>query len=89
VNLSEVALAAAITVSISGVSYVALSPADLGDTAQGVAGEATCRAVETAIVAYAAQHDAVPTAIAQLRPLVRGDLSAYRIVDGRAAGPGC
>jgi hypothetical protein len=89
VNISEVAMAAAITVSVAGVSYVALNVEDMSGNAQRVAGQATCRAVETAVVAYAAQHDTVPTTIAQIRPLVRGDISAYRIVAGRPAGPGC
>lgn len=88
-NLSEVAMAAAITVSTVGLAYVALSPDDLGGTAQQVADQASCRTVDTAIAAYLAQQDAAPTTIEQLRSWVRGDISAYRIVDGRAAGPGC
>lgn len=88
-NLSEVALAAAITVSTVGVAYVALSPEELGGHAQQVADRASCRTVDAAIVAYVAQQDAVPTTIEQLRPWVRGDLSAYRIIGGRATGPGC
>ena len=45
--------------------------------------------VEQAIVAYLAQHDAAATSVRQLQPFVQGDISAYRIVRGRAAGPGC
>lgn len=88
-NLSEVALAAAITVSTVGLSYVALSPGELAGTAQQVADRASCRTVDSAIVAYVAQQDAAPTTIEQLRPWVRGDISAYRIIGGRATGPGC
>jgi hypothetical protein len=89
VHLSEVAMAAAITVSIAGVSYAALNTDGLTGTAKTVAGRASCRAVDQAIVAYVAQHDRTPTTIGQLQPSVRGDISAYRIVRGRAAGPGC
>ena len=45
--------------------------------------------VDTAIVEYLAQHGVAPADIEQIRPDVRGDVSAYRIVDGRAVGPGC
>jgi hypothetical protein len=89
VHLSEVAMAAAITVSIAGVSYAVVNTGGARGTATTVADQASCRAVEVAIVGYAAQHDRTPTTIAQLRPWVRGDISAYRIVGGRAAGPGC
>ncbi|MGA5302716.1 hypothetical protein ACPCHT_22495 [Nucisporomicrobium flavum] len=54
-----------------------------------VADQVSCRTVEDAITAYAAQYGSAPTGMAQLRPYVRGDVSAYRIVGGRAAGPGC
>lgn len=82
-------MAAAITVSVAGVSYVAFNPEALKARAEAVAGQAGCRAVDQAILAYVAEHDAAPQAVADLRPYVRGDISAYRIVDGRAAGPGC
>ena len=88
-HLSEVAMAAAITVSIAGLSYAALNTDGIRGTAESVAGRATCRTVDEAIVGYAAQHGTTPTAVDQLRPWVRGDISAYRIVAGRAAGPGC
>jgi len=89
VHLSEVAMAAAITVSIAGVSYAALNTDSVRSTAVTVASQASCRAVDQAIVGYVAQHNTPPTAIGQLQPWVRGDISAYRIVKGRAAGPGC
>jgi hypothetical protein len=57
--------------------------------AQTVADKADCRTVDTAIVAYLAQNDVAPTTIEQIKPYVRGDISAYRIVHGLAAGPGC
>jgi len=89
VHLSEVAMAAAITVSIAGVSYAALNTDSVRGTAVTVASQASCRAVDEAIVGYVARHDTTPTTIGQLQPWVRGDISAYRIVKGRAAGPGC
>lgn len=82
-------MAAAVTVSISGVSYAALNPDTLKADTQVVADRATCRTVETAIVGYIALNDADPTSITQLAAYVDGDISAYSIVDGRAAGPGC
>ncbi len=88
-HLSEVAMTAAITVSIVGVSYAALNMDKVRGTADAVASRASCRAVDEAIVGYVARHDTGPTTIEQLRPWVRGDISAYRIVRGRAAGPGC
>ena len=88
-HLSEVAMAAAITVSIAGVSYAALNTEGIRGTATTVADRASCRAVDQAITGYAAQHGSTPTTIAQVRSWVKGDISAYRIVQGRAAGPGC
>ena len=88
-HLSEVAMVAAITVSIAGVSYAALNKDAVRSTAATVASQASCRAVDEAIVGYLAQHNTAPNAIGQLQPWVRGDISAYRIIKGRAAGPGC
>jgi hypothetical protein len=89
VHLSEVAMAAAITVSIAGVSYAALNTDRIRSTAETVAGQASCRTVDQAILGYVAQHGTAPTTIRQIQPWVQGDISAYRIVKGRAAGPGC
>jgi hypothetical protein len=89
VHLSEVAMAAAVTVSISGVAYVVLNPDSVRSSAQSVADRASCRTVDEAILGYVAQHGTAPTKIGQLQPWVKGDISAYRIVTGRAAGPGC
>jgi hypothetical protein len=89
VKLSEVVMAAAITVSVAGVSYVAYNPQALTARAETVAEQAGCRAVDQAIVAYTATHDAAPRTITDLKPYVRGDISAYRITGGVAAGPGC
>ena len=88
-NITEVAMAAAVTVSIAGVSYAAFNTDALISRTEKVAAAVTCRTVDDAIVAYVAQHDAAPTRIAQLKPYVKGDISAYRITKGVAAGPGC
>lgn len=88
-NLTEAAVAAAVTVSIAGVSYAALNTGTVTATATTVADAASCRTVDAAIVAYVAQHGTAPNRITQLQPYVDGDISAYRITRGVAAGPGC
>lgn len=88
-TLSEALLAGAITLSVAGVSYVALNPDAVRQSAETVANRAGCRAVEQAVLGYVATHDAPPRTIADVQPFVKGDISAYRIVAGRAAGPGC
>lgn len=82
-------MAAAVTVSTAGVCYATLDPKDLESDTRGVADQATCRTVDTAIVAYVALNDEDPATVAQLADYVQGDITAYRIVDGMAAGPGC
>jgi hypothetical protein len=89
VHIHEVALAGAITLSVAGVSYLAFRPHEVAGTAEQVADRATCRTVDQAIVGYLTMNDRPPRSIADLRPYVRGDISAYRIAGGRAAGPGC
>jgi hypothetical protein len=82
-------MTAAVTLSISAISYAALNPDHLERSARVVADQATCRAVESAIVAYAGVNGTAPTSIADLAGLLDGDVSRYRVVAGRAAGPGC
>jgi hypothetical protein len=82
-------MAAAVTVSVAGVSYAALNQGDAEKRAREVAARATCRSVDTAVAAYVAVYDEPPQRIADLAGWVKGDISAYRIVDGVAAGPGC
>jgi hypothetical protein len=82
-------MAAAITVSVAGVSYVALNPDAVTKSAEAVANEAGCRAVEQAILGYVAANDRPPRTIADVQPYVTGDISAWRIVAGKAQGPGC
>ena len=88
-QINEAVVAAAVTVSIAGLSYAAFNSDSLTRRADAVATAADCRTVDAAIVAYLAEHASAPTGVEQLKPYVRGDVSAYRIVHGRAAGPGC
>jgi hypothetical protein len=89
VHLTQVAVAAAVTLSITGVSYAALNSKALEDSARKVAAQATCRTVDSAIVAYTGEHGTAPQSVRDLVAYVDGDLGAYRIRQGRAAGPGC
>jgi len=66
-----------------------MDPAELVAQTQAVADKVTCRTVDTAIVGYVALHDEEPSSVADLAGYVKGDISAYQIVDGVAAGPGC
>ena len=88
-QISELAMAAAITVSVGGLSYVALNPAALTERAESVADRATCRTVDQAIVAYVALNGTQPRSVRDLESYVKGDIADYRIVGGVAAGPGC
>jgi hypothetical protein len=82
-------MAAVVTLGIAGACYTALNPEVLEKAARDVAAQATCRTVDSAIVAYAGQHGGPPSSIAELAGYVKGDITAYRIVDGQATGPGC
>ena len=82
-------MAATVTLSIIGVCYTALKPEAVEQLARDVAAQATCRTVDSAIVAYAGQYGEPPASITELTGYVEGDITAYRVVDGRAAGPGC
>jgi hypothetical protein len=82
-------MAAAVTMGVAGVSYSALDPDALEAKAQVVADRATCRTVDSAIVAYVGVNGAEPSSVAELAGYVKGDITAYRIVNGMASGPGC
>lgn len=82
-------MAAAVTLSVAGVSYSALDPDRLESEARVVAAAASCHTVDTAIVAYVGVNDRAPKSITDLAGYVKGDITAYRIVHGVAAGPGC
>ncbi len=88
-QLIHLVVASCVTISVAGVSYSALKPDQLESQARVVAARADCRAVNEAIVAYVTLHDQDPKSIRDLAGLVKGDISAYRIAGGMAAGPGC
>jgi hypothetical protein len=88
-HIGEAVVAATVTVSIAGVSYATFTSDTLMRRTDVVVDAADCRAVETAIVGYLAENGVAPASIEQLEPYVRGDVSTYRIVNGRATGPGC
>ncbi|WP_236030282.1 hypothetical protein [Paractinoplanes lichenicola] len=82
-------MTAAVTLSIAGFSYSQFDARELERKAQVVADKATCRAVNSAIVAYVGINGNDPKAITDLNGYLDGDISSYRVVRGRAAGPGC
>ncbi len=88
-HLTQVTVAAVVTLSIAGISYAALDSKVLERSAREVASRATCRAVDSAIIAYTGEHGSAPTSVRDLSGYLDGDISAYRVVRGRAAGPGC
>jgi hypothetical protein len=88
-HINEAVVAATVTVSIAAVSYASFTSDTLVRRTDAVVGAADCRAVDTAIVGYLAENGVAATGIEQLKPYVRGDLSAYRILNGQAVGPGC
>jgi hypothetical protein len=89
VHLTQIAMAATVTLGIAGVCYTALDSEAIEEAARDAAAQATCRTVDSAIVAYAAVHGDPPASVTELTDYVKGDITAYRIVDGQAAGPGC
>lgn len=88
-HLSHVVTSAVVTLSVAGISYLALNPEQMKRPAQMVAEHATCRAVDQAIIAYTGVTGDTPRTMADLAGYIEGDVRAYRIVGGRAAGPGC
>jgi hypothetical protein len=88
-NIGETVVVAIITLSVAGASYSALNTGVLTDRAEVVADQAGCRAVTQAILGYVAEHVSAPTRIADLKPYVDGDISAYRLAGGVVTGPGC
>ncbi|WP_250035311.1 hypothetical protein [Paractinoplanes maris] len=88
-HVSHIAVAAAVTLSVSAVCYSQFDTQKAEQQARTVAAKATCRAVDSAILAYVGVHGDAPRAVSELTGYLDGDITAYRIVRGRAAGPGC
>ena len=88
-HVSHLVVAATVTLSISAVCYSQFDTKKAEQQARTVAAAATCRSVDSAILAYVGVHGDAPTTVAQIAGYLDGDITAYRIVRGRAAGPGC
>jgi hypothetical protein len=90
VTLTELAVALAVASGTVAGAATALDVPVLVGEATRTAELASCRTVETAVVAYVAEHDTAPVRMADLFPLLRGDVTGYRLLAGGAVtGPGC
>ncbi|MBM2619994.1 hypothetical protein JIG36_31220 [Actinoplanes sp. LDG1-06] len=88
-HLTHITVAATVTLSIAAICYSQFDPKGSEQQARTAADKATCRAVDSAIVAYAGLHGEAPKAVSQIAGYLKGDITAYRIVNGQATGPGC
>ncbi|MCY1139589.1 hypothetical protein OWR29_16440 [Actinoplanes sp. Pm04-4] len=88
-HVSHIVVAATVTLSVSAVCYSQFDSRKAEQQARAVADKATCRAVDSAILAYVGVHGGAPSSVSQLTGYLDGDITAYRVVRGRAAGPGC
>jgi hypothetical protein len=89
VKLTETAVVMAVTLGTVGVAWSQLDVDRMTRRATVTAAQVSCHTVDTAIAAYLIDVGTVPTRITDLGHYVQGDISAYRIDRGRAAGPGC
>jgi hypothetical protein len=89
VKVFEVAVSLTVAVGVGGGAAYALNAPQVTGSVQQVSAEATCRAVDQALNGHLALHGAPPATVADLQPLVRGDISRYRLVEGAVVGPGC
>ncbi len=88
-SLMEITVASVITLGTVASATLTVDTPALTRRAESAAAQATCRAVDTAILAFYSERQVLPTTQRDLQPYVTGDISRYRIVAGRAAGPGC
>jgi hypothetical protein len=89
VNITEMAMVAAITLSTAAIAAVSMDVPTLTRQADSTVAQANCRAVNTAIVAYFSEQQVMPTQLNDVKPYVHGDITAYRILGDKAVGPGC
>jgi hypothetical protein len=89
VKVTQLVVSLVVTTGTAATAVVAVDVPGITTMVRTVAGQATCRTVNIAILAYTAEHDVAPLTLADIRPYAYGDISAFRIVDGVAAGPGC
>jgi hypothetical protein len=88
-NITEVAMVAAITLGTVATAAVSMDVPALSRQAESTVARANCRSVDTAIIAYVSEWEVLPAALKDVKPYVQGDVTAYRIVAGKAVGPGC
>ena len=88
-RLIQIPVTAAVTLSVAAFSYSQYDMKTVEQQTRVVADKATCRTVDSAILAYVGIHGDAPKSITELTGYVKGDISSYRIVRGQAAGPGC
>lgn len=88
-KLTETAVVMAITLGTLGAAATQVDVGRLAHRTTVTAAQVTCHTIDTAIAAYHAERGTMPTVVTDIRPYVRGDVSPYRIDQGRAAGPGC
>ena len=89
VKLTELVVTLVLTTGLAGAMSKAIDVPARVASATAVAERVDCRMVESAIVAYGADHDAPPAQIADIQPYLRGDISGYRLTAGTPVGPGC
>ncbi|MBN1170787.1 MAG: hypothetical protein JXA67_01315 [Micromonosporaceae bacterium] len=90
ITLTELTVALVIASGAATGAAVALDVPALTGEATRTADRATCRTIETAVVAYTVEHSATPATIAEVRPLVDGEVEGYRLsLRGTVIGPGC
>ncbi len=88
-TLMEMTMASVITLGTVASATISVDAPALTRRAETAAAQATCRAVDTAILAFYTDRQVLPTTQRDVQPYVKGDISRYRIIAGRAAGPGC
>jgi hypothetical protein len=89
VTLTEMTMVATITLGTVASAAMTMDVPAMSKDAQATVSLANCRQVNTAILAFYAERQAQPTSLADVDPYVQGDISAYRVVRGKAVGPGC
>ncbi len=89
-RLTEFVVSLVVATGTAAAAYTALDLPALAAGTTATVRRADCRAVDTAIAGYTAEHGVPPTRAADLGPYLSGDLSGYRITAAAtAAGPGC
>ena len=85
----ETAVVMTVTLSTVAIAWTQMDAPRMSARTVAAAAQVSCHTVETAIAAYATDRGVPAATITDIRPYVLGDISAYRIDRGHAAGPGC